>query len=443
MPIAVALALLAPVLVVSCSVGPPSSVVATSPAPTSTAEPSAAATATPGPDRLEASPQPSGDAEPTAGPSASTDPSASPRPSISLFPLPGLTLAPRSPGAAGGSGPAARAGQPYGPNGTAWASATPPADKPPTATLSSLEELRQALATARSGDVFHLRSMTIPENTQLNDRATMEHLATLPENVLVRAAPGEIVKVGPMVRISLPHVTWAYLQVEGSFHFVSGAHRARLARAKLVGASSIHATNDVSDIEFVEVAAPDRARGVDRVQIFAYRSPRVPNNISFIRCWLEGTDPASPEVHSDTMQWIAGSGTMRLVNTYVGAAGNNATLQVKDEQQPAGVPYANFELDTVYLGGAKIYGNGNLLYKMASPRPHIYRNVEWAQISTYQHSGTALPAVVERNRIAGPVPFLPGNYDKPNRRPMNEVFPNNEYEAKVTPPKFQPPPWWW
>lgn len=341
--------------------------------------------------------------------------------------------------------------QKYGPNGTAWASNTPDANAAPTKVLNSYAELVTALRTANSGDVFHLKSMTIPANTRLNDATANARLATLGTNVLVRPAPGERVIVGSGFKVLVPRVTWAYLQVEGSFHFESGAHRARLARTKLVGASSIHATNNVSDIEFVEVVGIDRAVGKDRVDVGSYQSPNAPQNVSFIRCWLEGITPAAGS-HSDTMQWIAGTGTMTLRNTYVGPAGNNATMQMGREQQPADMPYANFVLDTVFLGGAEVYGNGNQLYKLSSATPNnSYRNVEWyGNFSTYQRNNMVLPTVMENNRIAVADPILAECTDatcstsaRTKTRHVKDLYPNNEYGASITKPTFVPPSWWW
>jgi hypothetical protein len=297
--------------------------------------------------------------------------------------------------------------------------------------------LVSALRRARSGDIIYTSTLTIANDTVLDDAAAQENLVGLPTNVLVRPEPGARIYVPGVFKVEVPRVTWAFLEIGGSFQFQGGASRSRLARSKLTGAGSIFAivahTGQLQDIEFVEVVAPNRGVGNDRVDIYAYQSPNVPTDIKFIRCWFEGVDPV-PKAHSDTMQWDAGGGTMFLKDTYLGPAGNNATMQIGAEQQPNGLPYAAFVLDTVFLGGALIYGNGNQLYKLG---PSKYLNVEWyGNISVFKRLNTVAPTVVQGNRIPGDPKLADG-------RAMSVDYPANQYRVKVTMPEFEAPPWWW
>lgn len=321
----------------------------------------------------------------------------------------------------------------YGARG-AWPSLTPASNASPTATLNSVSDLVTALRTANSGDVFHLNSMTIG-NTTLNDATAKANLASIQTNVLVRPAPGATVTITGTLISHLPRITWAYFKLEGTISLRADSTRSRLARIQMGDDAGF--TLEANYLELVECLKPGRGNGGDVMQIKStYVQPGNPQNpaprdILFDSCWFEGND-ADPGDHADTLQWLCSTGYMKFRNTYIGPAGNNATLQCGTEWQRQDEQYAVFDMDTVFLGGAIVYGNGNVFGVPQTPA--IYRRVEWTQVKT--RSEQALPDVVEDCR------FAPADPKLVNGTSISSIFPNNEFGVTVTFPTFVEPSWW-
>jgi len=329
----------------------------------------------------------------------------------------------------------------YGARGI-WPSDTPAADANPTATLSSLNELKTALRTAKPGDVFHLTSFNQTTGYEMKDPTALENLDAFgPDdlNVLVRPAPGAIVDLQGGFESFLPNITWAYFKLNGFFAFRIWSDHSRLARIQMgptgklsVTASSYH--------EFIECLKPVRGEDGDTMQVTSMKIKDViqdtPRDILWDSCWLEGNTVVSEGQHSDTIQWLASDGTMWFRNCYIGPAGNNATFQMNLTFQPSGLPYAVFDLDTVFMGGAEIYGNGNVFGAFHTPA--ILRRVEYVQI-TSRGDPFVLPAIVEECRFAASNPSINSALGGGT---IMAKYPNNQFGVTVTPPTFIEPEWW-
>ena len=352
----------------------------------------------------------------------------------------------------------------YGARGV-WASDTPAADATPTATYSNFSDLQVALRTANPGDVFYLSSFVQYYNIELKDATAKANLASFgpnDPNVLVRAAPGAIVRVipGPHytdeedddyggVESFLPNITWAYFKLDHSFALRQGSNHSRVARMQMGPGGKLSVTSS-SYIEFVECLKPVRGENGDTMVVNGTVISGVlqeadnPRDILWDSCWLEGNTVTKEGEHSDTIQWLCSQGTMTFRNCYIGPAGKNASFQFNLTHQPSGVNYALFDLDTVFMGGAEIYGNGNVLGSFHTPA--ILRRVEYYEQLTSvpdKPNGDpvpfALPAVFEYNRVTPSNVTLAANVGGGT---LSGTFPNNEYGATVVIPTFVEPSWW-
>ena len=156
-----------------------------------------------------------------------------------------------------------------------------------------------------------------------------------------------------------------------------------------------------------------------------------PHDLLFDGCWLEGTSVTLAGEHSDTIQFLSIAGTVTFRNTYIGPAGNNASIQAGAEFQGA-EPYAAFDFHTVFLGGAEELGNGNVF---GTGNPTTYDDVEW-DVNLRARADSLPVASMTRSRIETADPRYPDG------RSIREAFPDNEYGVTVEPPSFVPPPWW-
>jgi hypothetical protein len=326
-------------------------------------------------------------------------------------------------------------GTPYGPNGLAWPSLTPAADAPATEVVADCPGVLAALGRAVAGSVIHVQAGS-HGTCEVSSASLRSHLAGFAQNVLVRSAPGGVAQLSSL-KSSVPNVTWAFMEV-GTLNLEKGADRNRAARLKMGAESGIYLTA-VDDVELVEVVANQRGHNNDRLHISPdynggqQAGRHIPRNLLVERCWLEGLDVDTVGPHSDTVQWLGMTGAVTFRNTFLGAAGNNATMQCGAEFQGS-TPYASFLLDTVFLGGAAVFGNGNLFGCGATGT--TYRDCEWdMNLKVTTRTGPVLEMTGCRVEPADP--------RFPDGRHVYDVFPENTYGVPVSPPTFVAPPWWW
>lgn len=331
---------------------------------------------------------------------------------------------------ANGTGPARPAGKVkrppvggdafrYGPNGTEWPSLTPSPSKAPDVIVDSVSGLLAAVAAATSGQVIALRGgtyggITIPARPAMADFA---------ENVLVRNVPGEHVTVSGLTS-KTPSLSIAYLSVTGSVKQDVGAHRNRFARLLALGGAAFFNTS-ADYCEWVELVATERVvAGTDRFQVKAYNSPP-PLDLLISRCWLEGKDYDGGTGHVDTGQWTALAGTHIMRRTYVGAAGNNGTTQIKKDQQGTAVPFGRFVAEDCFFAGGPGQGNST---SQSGPdertgcvfKGRLLLNRSDATITQSRSSGAFSPK-------SGVSPTLVNNVSN---------------DTAITSPVFVTPPWW-
>jgi len=329
----------------------------------------------------------------------------------------------------------------YGATG-AWPSDSPAAGATATATYSSLSALEVALRTASPGDVFHLSSFTQSTDYDFDDataKSNLDSFGSSDLNVLVRPAPGSEVILNAGIEVFLPNITWAYFQSNGFFAFRQGSDHSRMARLQMGPSAKLSVTAS-SYHEFVECLKPVRGEDGDTMQVTSRVISGVlqgtPKDILWDSCWLEGNTVVTSGQHSDTIQWLCSDGTMWFRNCYIGPAGNNATFQFNLTHQPSGLDYAVFDLDTCFMGGAEIYGNGNVLGSFHTPA--YIRNVEFPHLKS-RGDPFVLPAVVEDCLIQASDITIHADLGGGS---MSSLYPDNTYSATIVWPTFVEPSWW-
>ncbi len=317
----------------------------------------------------------------------------------------------------------------YGPDGTHWPSRTPACETTPVAVASSWDQVVAALRTASGGDVIHLRSGDYGAPV-LNDAAVLARAATWTTmNVLVCAAPGETPRFGNL-QIEVPYTSWSGLTIGANFAIKAGADFTRLARTRFGGAGYIF-VHSAHSAELVEVVIAERGMNGDRMQITPTRpGDPPPRDLLIEGSWLEGTTVTLEGEHSDVIQTLGMTGTFTLRDTYIGPAGNNATIQAGQEFQ-GGVPYADYVAENVYFGGAEMLGNGNVFGLGRTTR---YADCEFDVILRVRPENLPVEAMTGCRAENDPT--------YPDGTRVAVRFPDNEFGVEVVRPTFVPPPWW-